>query len=120
MKDIISTIDMAGWVFAGFLCIINIVLVYLIVPAKRKITKVSDKFHRCQLKGKSALSTIQSEQESIKNTMGRHDQVIEDTRKCMHAVEVKLGRLEEVAKKNGELLGNVDDMVKQLLHNGNK
>jgi len=120
MKDMQSTIDIAGWVFAGGLGIINLIIAYMVIPTKRKVSIMEGKFHSCQLRGIESIGKIQNEQASMKHTQHRHDGIIEATRECMKGVEVKLGALEVVADNNGELLKSLDNKIEQLLRNGRK
>ena len=120
MNTIAQNIEMTGWAFAGFLCLINIVLVYLIVPAKKKINTVHDDFHQCQLKGIKSLSNLENQQQAFRNTTDRHNNIIEDIRDGMNKVEVKLSALEVVADNNSKLLQGMDEKIGQLLRNGNK
>ena len=108
-------LNIVGWVIAVGMGIINLIIVYLVIPTKKKVSKLKSDFHLCQIEGTKKVSELKAKTAYIQEKSERHEGIIESLRDCTTAIKVDLSSVKEATENNTNLLTGLDGKMDRLL-----
>ncbi len=115
-----DALQIAGWVVAGILGVINIVIVLIIIPTRTKVNQLSDDLHIFQTDNATAQGDNKSEAYHNREDINRHEKLIESMKDCTAGIQARLTGLETATATNTKLLQELNEKLYKLLFNGRK
>lgn len=113
-----SSIQYAGWIFAGGMAIINLIIGYLVIPTRGRIDRLEGEFHKCQHRSAGDTATLAGAKEYHLALINKSESKIVELTGCMGQVKVSLARIETEQKSVKEMAevtsGKVDLILSEL------